>query len=154
MATPVRTVIVVVGRRKPPFCIEAVAPSKEFLQIPQAARTRSSSCEQRSPARSENCRRVEFFRSRTSVIRWASLFKDSISGTEEPVKLSDSHTNCTCMHKSKYQRLPAVREEGPGLLTLNKFRSRCERGRFTCSHAVLLSLHLARLRRGLASPPL
>jgi hypothetical protein len=81
----------------------------------------------------------------------ALLFKDSISGTEEAVKLSDPHTNCTCMHKSKDQ---PVREEVPGLLTLNKFRSRCERGRFTqpmLLHAVLLPLHLAGLRRGLAS---
>ena len=30
----------------------------------------------------------------------------------------------------KKQPLPAVRQEVPGLLTLNKFRSRCERGRF------------------------
>src|SRR6516164_9937990 len=77
-----------------------------------------------------------------------------MSGTEEPVKLSDCHTNCTCMHQSKCQPLPAVREEEPGLLTLNKFRSRCERGRFThrrCSHAALLPLNLAGLRRGLAS---
>ena len=47
-----------------------------------------------------------------------------------------------------------VREEVPGLLTLNKFRFRCERGRFTqpmLLHAVLLPLHLAGLRRGLAS---
>src|ERR1700752_1562516 len=86
-----------------------------------------------------SARRVAFFPFRTSGIRWALLFKDSISGTEEPVKLSDCHPNCTCMHKSKDQALPAVREEVPGLLTLNKFRSRCERGR----HAVLLSLHLA-----------
>ena len=46
-----------------------------------------------------------------------------------------------------------VREEVPGLLTLNKFRFRCERGRFTqpmLLHAVLLPLHLAGLRRGLA----
>ena len=80
----------------------------------------------------------------------ALLFKDSISGTEEAVKLSDPHTNCTCMHKSKDQ---PVREEVPGLLTLNKFRSRCERGRFTqpmLLHAVLLPLHLAGLRCGLA----
>ena len=80
----------------------------------------------------------------------ALLFKDSISGTEEAVKLSDPHTTCTCMHKSKDQ---PVREEVPGLLTLNKFRSRCERGRFTqpmLLHAVLLPLHFAGLRRGLA----
>ena len=54
----------------------------------------------------------------------------------------------------KKQPLPAVREEVPGLLTLNKFRSRCERGRFApnrrCSHAALLPLQLAGLRRGLA----
>src|SRR5690349_22411713 len=49
-------------------------------------------------------------------------------------------------HKSKDQALPAVREEVPGLLTLNKFRSRRERAASPnrcCSHAVLLSLHLA-----------
>jgi len=48
------------------------------------------------------------------------------------------------MHKSKNQPLPAVREEVPRLLTLNKFRSRCERGHFT-------QPNLAGLRRGLAS---
>jgi hypothetical protein len=58
-------------------------------------------------------------------------FKDSMSGTEEPVKSSDCHANCSCMHKSKDQPLPAVREEVPRLLTFKKFRSRCERGRFT-----------------------
>jgi hypothetical protein len=35
----------------------------------------------------------------------------------------------------KDQPLPAVREEVPGLLTLDKFRSRCERGRFTQADA-------------------
>ena len=57
------------------------------------------------------------------------------------------------MHKSKDQPLPAMREEVPGLSTLNKFRSRCERGRFT--QAVLLprglaTPNLAGLSRGLA----
>jgi hypothetical protein len=53
-------------------------------------------------------------------MRWALLFKDSISGTEERVKLSDPHSKYTCMHKSKDNRW-AVCEEVPGLLTLNKF---------------------------------
>jgi hydrogenase maturation protease len=36
------------------------------------------------------------------------------------------------MHAAiKNQPLPAEREKGPRLLALNKFRSRCERGRFT-----------------------
>jgi hypothetical protein len=47
------------------------------------------------------------------MIKWALVFKDSISGTEEPGKLSDCHTNCTCLHQSKDQPLPAVREEVP-----------------------------------------
>src|ERR1700757_1978950 len=46
-------------------------------------------------------------------------------------KVNGSHTNSTCMDRSKYQPLPAERGEEPGLLTLNRFRSRCERGRFT-----------------------
>src|SRR6516162_2684256 len=39
------------------------------------------------------CRLVKFFRFRVSAIRWALLFKDSISGTEELVKLPDSQVN-------------------------------------------------------------
>jgi len=60
-----------------------------------------------------------------------------------------------CRHAQiKKQPLPAVHEEVPGLLTLNKFRSRCERGRFALTDAAptrsLLPLQLAGLRRGLA----
>ena len=89
-----------------------------------------------------HCRRVKVFRFRASMIRWALLFKDSISGTEESAKVSN-FTNCRCMHKSKEQPLAAVREEVAELLTLNKFRSRCERGRFT---------QLMLLPGGLATP--
>src|ERR1700757_556398 len=35
----------------------------------------------------------QIFPLRASLIRWALLFKDSKSGTEEPVKLQDSHAN-------------------------------------------------------------
>jgi len=42
------------------------------------------------------------------MIKWALLFKDSMSGTEERVKLLDAHTNCKCMHTSKNQALPAM----------------------------------------------
>jgi hypothetical protein len=35
----------------------------------------------------------QVFPLRASLIRWALLFKDSISGTEEPIKLPDFHTN-------------------------------------------------------------
>jgi hypothetical protein len=94
----------------------------------------------------------QVFRFRTSVIRWASLFKDSISGTEKPVKSPDSHANCTCMPKSKDQPLPAVREEVPGLLTLNKFWSRCERGRFTRPILLPRGLAIATPRRSEARP--
>ena len=79
----------------------------------------------------------------------ALLFKDSISGTEEAVKLSDPHTTCTCMHKSKDQ---PVREEVPGLLTLNKFRSRCERGRFHPTDAAPRGLATPTPRRSEARP--
>ena len=53
----------------------------------------------------------------------------------------------------KKQPLPAVREEVPGLLTLNKFRSRCERGRFTLTDAAPTRscYPYNGLRRGLAS---
>ena len=58
------------------------------------------------------------------------------------------------MHKSKDQALPAVREEVPGLLTLNKFRSRRERGRVTqpvpLPRDLAILTYLAGLRRGLA----
>jgi ankyrin repeat protein len=54
----------------------------------------------------------------------------------------------------KNQPLPTVRQEVPGLLIHDKFRSRCERGRFTQSMLLprgLATLHLAVLRRGLAT---
>jgi hypothetical protein len=38
----------------------------------------------------------QVFPFRASMIKWALLFKDSMSGTEERVKLPDSHTNCKC----------------------------------------------------------
>jgi len=43
----------------------------------------------------------QVFSFRASMIKWALLFKDSMSGTEERVKLLDSHTNCKCTHRSK-----------------------------------------------------
>src|SRR5215467_7016333 len=49
----------------------------------------------------------QVFPFRASMIKWALLFKDSMSGTEERVKLPDSHTNCKCTHRSK--TLPASR---------------------------------------------
>jgi len=55
------------------------------------------------------------------MIKWALLFKDSISGTEEQVKLLDSYTNCKCTHRSKTQALPASLGELPGLLPLTNF---------------------------------
>ena len=55
------------------------------------------------------------------MTKWALLFKDSMSGTEERVKSLDSHTNCKCMHTSKNQALPASLEELPGLLPLTSF---------------------------------
>jgi len=62
-----------------------------------------------------------FFPFRASMIKWALLFKDSMSGTEERVKLLDSHTNCKCAHRSKSPALPASLEELPGLLPLTNF---------------------------------
>ena len=56
------------------------------------------------------------------------------------------------MHKSKDQALPAVREEVPGLLTLNKFRSRCERGRFTQPMLLPRGLAILTSRRSEARP--
>jgi hypothetical protein len=95
----------------------------------------------------------QVFPFRASMIKWALLFKDSMSGTEERVKLPDSHTQCTCMRKSKDQPPAAMRKEVPGLSTLNKFRSRYERGRFTQAMLLpcgLATPNLAGLRRGLA----
>jgi ankyrin repeat protein len=54
----------------------------------------------------------------------------------------------------KNQPLPTVRQEVPRLLTHDKFRSRCERGRLTQSMLLprgLATLHFAVLRRGLAT---
>jgi hypothetical protein len=48
----------------------------------------------------------QVFPFRASMIKWALLFKDSMSGTEERVKLLDSHTNCKCTHRSKTKRCP------------------------------------------------
>ena len=56
------------------------------------------------------------------------------------------------MHKSKDQALPAGREEVPGLLTLNKFRSRCERGRFTQPMLLPRGLAILTSRRSEARP--
>src|SRR5215468_11305339 len=48
----------------------------------------------------------QVFRFRASMIKWALLFKDSMSGTEERIKLPDSHTDCKCTHRSKTMRCP------------------------------------------------
>jgi len=64
---------------------------------------------------------TSFFPFRASMIKWALLFNDSMSGTEERVKLLDSHTNCKCAHRSKSPALPASLEELPGLLPLTNF---------------------------------
>src|SRR5215469_6327600 len=61
------------------------------------------------------------FRFGASTINRALLFKDSMSGTEERVKLLDSRTNVKCTHRSKSQALPASLEELPGLLPLTNF---------------------------------
>jgi len=58
----------------------------------------------------------QVFPFRAAMIKWALLFKDSMSGTEERVKLPDSDTNCKCTYRSKNQALPASLEESPGLL--------------------------------------
>ena len=63
----------------------------------------------------------QVFPFRASMIKWPLLFKDSMSGTEERVKLLDSHTNCKCTDRSKNQALPASLEELPGLLPLTNF---------------------------------
>src|SRR5262249_22598031 len=72
-------------------------------------------------------------------------------GTEKPVELSDPHTNCT-VHQSKDQPLPAVPEEMLGLLTLNKFRSRCERGCFNKPMLLPRGLAVLTPRRSEAQP--
>src|SRR5215468_4236094 len=48
----------------------------------------------------------QVFPFRASMIKWVLLFKDSMSGTEERVKLPDSHTNCKCTRRSKTKRCP------------------------------------------------
>jgi len=74
------------------------------------------------------------------MIKWVLLFKDSMSGTEERVKLPDSHTNCKYTRRSKNQALPASLEELPAFY-LNKFRSRISEAAFT--QAMLLPRGLA-----------
>jgi hypothetical protein len=54
--------------------------SRNCPNIPPLESLKSKTC----------CRWVKFSRFRASVIRWALLFKDSIGGTEGPVRLSDS----------------------------------------------------------------
>jgi hypothetical protein len=82
----------------------------------------------------------QVFPFRASMIKWALLFKDSMSGTEERVKLADSHTNCKCTHRSKTKRCPPrgiTRTFTPG-----KFRSRISEAASPnrcCSHAALLT---------------
>jgi len=69
----------------------------------------------------------QVFPFRASRIKRALLFKDSMSGTEERVKLPDSHSNCKCTHRSKTKRCPP--REFSGLLPLANGPRK--RGRFT-----------------------
>ena len=76
------------------------------------------------------------------MIKWALLFKDSMSGTEERIKLLDSHTNCK-MH-AQIQK-PSAARFARGIartFTLNKFRSRISEAaspKRCCSHVALLT---------------
>jgi hypothetical protein len=73
-----------------------------------------------------------------------------MSGTEVPVKLPDS---TPIEHARTNKKRCPLRANMPGLLILNKFRSRVSEAASPnrcCSHAALLSLNLAGLRRGLA----
>jgi len=88
---------------------------------------------------------------RASMIKWALLFKDSMSGTEERVKLPDSHINCKCTHRSKTKRRPP--RGIAWTFAPSKFRSRISEAASPnrcCSHSALLPLDLAGPRRGLA----
>src|SRR5215475_7952804 len=81
----------------------------------------------------------QVFPFRASMIKWALLFKDSMSGTEERVKLPDSHTNCKCTHRSKTKRCPP--RGIAWTFTPGKFRSRISEAASPnrcCSHAALL----------------
>jgi hypothetical protein len=78
----------------------------------------------------------QVFPFRASMIKWALLFKDSMSGTEERVKSPDSHTNCKCTHRSKTKRCPA--RGITRTFTPSKFRSRISEAASPnrcCSHA-------------------
>src|SRR6516164_6049742 len=92
----------------------------------------------------------QVFSFRASMIKWALLFKDSMSGTEERIKLLDSRTNCKCTLRSKGQ---ARFTRGIArTFTLNKFRSRISEAtslKRCCSHAALI---IARPRRSEAWP--
>ena len=94
----------------------------------------------------------QVFRFRAWMIKRALLFKDSMSGTEERIKLLDSHTNCK-MH-AQIQKPSAARfARGTArTFTLNKFRPRISEAaspKRCCSHAALLTL---RSRRSEARP--
>src|SRR6516164_1663961 len=85
-----------------------------------------------------------------SMIKWALLFKDSISGTEERVKLPDSHSNCKCTHRSKTKRCPP--RGIAWTFTPSKFRSRISEAASPnrcCAHPALLT---PRPRRSEARP--
>jgi hypothetical protein len=70
---------------------------------------------------------------------------------QEPIKQLDSHTTCTCTHKSKNEPMSAACEEVPGPLTnFGPALSEAVSPNRCCSHRVLLPLHFAGLRRGLA----
>src|SRR5262249_55008136 len=93
----------------------------------------------------------QVFPFRASMIKWALLFKDSMSGTEERVKLPDCHTNCKGTNRSKPKRSPP--RGIAWTFTPGKFRSRISEAaspNCCCSHAALLPLDLAGVRRGLA----
>src|SRR5215467_2470336 len=92
----------------------------------------------------------QVFPFRASMIKWALLFKDSMSGTEERVKLPDSPAIVNARTDPK---LSAARlEELPGPLPLANFRSRMSEAvspNRCCSHAALLT---PRPRRSEARP--
>src|SRR6516225_10461740 len=79
----------------------------------------------------------QVFSFRASMIKWALLLKDSMSGTEELVKLPDSHTNCKM--NAQIQK-PSAARFARGIVrtfALNKFRSRISEAALPnrcCSH--------------------
>jgi hypothetical protein len=58
----------------------------------------------------------QVFPFRASMIKWALLFKDSMSGTEEQVNYWIPTPIVKCTRRTKNQALPASLEELSGLL--------------------------------------